>query len=259
MGMNAGAFHLIAPPPSPFNNPLLKEARNYPGFGGIGSGQCQIDRVDVPCDIVQNLMRGGAATYQYVALPQKTKKAVPQSIPGLNPFAGPSLRKPYGNRPWAQNGNGLIEFGSTPNQFAGLSVSRNTAPQNTHEIIPFGNVFRDMDYLLSNSVCHGFISDLIKNAEELTGHEAYSYDARELIQTIATETDPDGGYFLVDNGGGQGSAWGDIWAGTAGARIETRIYNGPPLTAQAIRDNQLSVAMTGLHETIHGAGGGNNA
>lgn len=36
LGMDAGAFHLPAPPP-PAYHPPLKDARDYPGFRGIGS------------------------------------------------------------------------------------------------------------------------------------------------------------------------------------------------------------------------------
>jgi YD repeat-containing protein len=62
MGMDAG---LINPFPLPSSRPPLQKERTYPGFGGIGSGQCQLDYIDTPCDVVQNLMEAGALQFQY--------------------------------------------------------------------------------------------------------------------------------------------------------------------------------------------------
>jgi YD repeat-containing protein len=56
MGMNAGAFHLIAPPPP--QHPPLVEARTYPGFADMVLGsQCRVDGIDMPCS-----MASGEAT-----------------------------------------------------------------------------------------------------------------------------------------------------------------------------------------------------
>jgi hypothetical protein len=60
MGMNAGAFHLIAPPPSPFNHPPLKDARSYPGFADSASDQCKMDFIDVPCDMAHSVIQSEA-------------------------------------------------------------------------------------------------------------------------------------------------------------------------------------------------------
>jgi YD repeat-containing protein len=57
MGSNAG---LMNPFPLTSTRPPLAEVRTYPGFGGIGGGQCQLDYIDTPCDIVHDLMEAGA-------------------------------------------------------------------------------------------------------------------------------------------------------------------------------------------------------
>jgi hypothetical protein len=57
LGMDAGTFHLIAPPPSNYRPPL-KEARDYPGFADMVLGsQCRVDGIDMPCG-----MAGSEAT-----------------------------------------------------------------------------------------------------------------------------------------------------------------------------------------------------
>jgi YD repeat-containing protein len=77
MGMDAGAFHLIAPPPPNYRPPLV-QARTYPGFADMLLGsQCRVDGIDMPCG-----MAGSEAT---VACPNND--CGPQVINGeLIPF-----------------------------------------------------------------------------------------------------------------------------------------------------------------------------
>ena len=269
------------PFPRTSTRPPLTQARTYPGFAEMMSNQCRVDGIDQPCGMsggtVQCPNNNCSAKWNgngfsiwnpstgWTRLGEGNSK--PSSIPptpGLNGFISPALRQRYGNRPWANRGSGVIGFSSSPNEFAGpsvtgLSVTGQVVSQNMAIPISYDHLFRDMDYLLSKSKCSKFISDLIKVAEGRTQRPAYSYDATELIRTIATQTDPEAGYRIIDNRGGQGSAGGDIWTGGAIAIVETRVIWGGDITAQAIRRAELGFALAGLHETIHLAGGGNNA
>jgi YD repeat-containing protein len=59
LGMNAGVFHPIAPSPSAYRPPL-KDARSYPGFADPATSQCQLDYIDLPCDMAMTMIRSGA-------------------------------------------------------------------------------------------------------------------------------------------------------------------------------------------------------
>jgi hypothetical protein len=80
MGMDAGAFHLIAPPP-PNYRPPLKEARDYPGFADSSSSQCRVDYVDIPCSIMQDLMHDAALAVRYLVSDYQGTGAKPQLKP----------------------------------------------------------------------------------------------------------------------------------------------------------------------------------
>ena len=183
LGMNAGVMN---PFPRTSTRPPLSEARTYPGFGGLGSGLCRIDRIDVPCDIVQNLMRAGATAYQSVVLSEGTKKPAPRPTPGLNRFAAPSVRNLYGNRPWAQSGNGAIFFSSSANQFAGQSVTGRADSQNSTFPPPTITDLRaDVEQLLRKPECARFVKDILNTVHKEFRHQPlFSDDALTLFDTI---------------------------------------------------------------------------
>jgi len=129
-------------------------------------------------------------------------------------------------------------------------------PQNTAPIVPPGNVIQTMYNLLENSRCSNFISSLINTARQLTGITPISYSARDLIGIVASQ--PNGGYHFVpgySNGSGGGEAGGSFAAGTAGADIGGQAY-GHGFPRSFLLTAQVDYALTGLHETIHLAGGG---
>jgi hypothetical protein len=82
LGMDAGAFHLIAPHP-PSYRPRLKEARDYPGFADSTSDQCRLDYLDTPCAIVLGMVASQAAK-----IDPRTNPSDAATLPGVIPLYG---------------------------------------------------------------------------------------------------------------------------------------------------------------------------
>ena len=144
------------------------------------------------------------------------------------------------------------------------SIVRQTKPQKP--VIRGHNIVQTMRNLLEDSRCSNFISNLINVARQLTGRNPYSYDANELIDAISNQPsnshfegiDFPNGYNFSGVGNG-GSAFGDIRRGEASVYAPASTYwNRPPTRSDIIRA-QVHLALIGLHETIHVAGGARTA
>jgi hypothetical protein len=187
---------------------------------------------------------------------QNTSQGSSQSTPGLNQFASPAFRASYGNRPWAKGGKGAIQFSSIPNPFMYRKVW----------LLPGGNVIQNMRNLASNPTCSGFISKLINVASQLTGRKPYSDNINELINLIIGQPDNSGlkgieisnGYHFSGVGGG-GSAFGDIGRGEATAEHDYFWTVRRTPTESDFLDAEIEIAIGGLHETVHVAGGAASA
>jgi YD repeat-containing protein len=81
MGMNAGSFHLIAPPPP--SHTTLVAARTYPGFSDTTSGHYLVDGIEETPEILNSMVISGA-----VKIAPNTNPSDVATLTGVTPIYG---------------------------------------------------------------------------------------------------------------------------------------------------------------------------
>jgi hypothetical protein len=158
--------------------PSLSETRSYPALAEMLGGHCSADGIDIPCGMAMSLLQNGAGRLCpnndcWIQPIRKSPQRRP--LPGLNPFAGPSVTERYGETAWAQHGNGTIAFSSRPNQFAGPSVTGHPAPSNYEratedEIDKLRSAIADT---LTDNACDKFVSETLSQLSN-TGNSIFN-------------------------------------------------------------------------------------
>ena len=166
------------------------------------------------------------------------------AFPIVDRFASLVVKKTCGDRPFARNGTGVIEFSSTPNQFASPFVRAQGTPQNP-EVPMTPEQLKEIRGRIEGFLtdkCAGFIDQLISS------QLGKAYDSRKSMladfDSIADISDGKGGFFFtkVPIGGGDAS-WSNI-PGYAKVRIDN--------SASFTDARRASGAAFGsLHEIIH--------
>jgi YD repeat-containing protein len=263
LGTNAGTS-------DPNTVPSMKLSL-YPAFGasqGSSDAQCNLDGMMTPCSRVFHAIGIGAAA------PCPNNNCGPRFNPnrdgpgrgGWQPLRlshqGFSLGSPV-SPPKAKSPK-LIPHPSTRPAAGPDETENDSDPQNSTlpPLVPPGSFFQNMFNLLESPRCSNFISSLINTARQLTGIKPISYSARELIGIMASQ--PNGGYLLSGGdphdrsryGAGGGGVGGSLASGDLEVDVGLMALQGGNNPSQSfLFDVQIGYAMTGLHETIHLAGG----
>jgi hypothetical protein len=176
----------------------FEAARTYPFFGNMISGQCIVDGIEMPCGMVSS----SATQPKPVGATTAQRSLRPKQLPGLNPFAAPSVKKLYGDRPWATSGNGVIEFSAQANPFAAPSVIYRTPLQKT--LVPREEVeaYRErIEETLKDERCSNFLSQLLDEVKTLTG-KSYNdiVTTFDNVKFYYMRTGVHGGYATFEHG-----------------------------------------------------------
>jgi hypothetical protein len=244
LGMDAGTFHLIAPPPSNYRPPL-KEARDYPGFADSTSSQCRVDGIDMPCGMVSS----------ETAVHCPNNDCGPQVINGeLVPFIAyddGSSSFDHAGESIGYYPDGVPKGGRKTRRKADDSFDHAYNPQNT--VIGFDTLWEDLADIIKDGTCRSFIADLVGTLQEQTGKKAHAFSVEGMLAELAKnpKNGTNGiGLYDINQGGrkvliGEGG-WDDNGKGYA--NISEIISTGGD-TPSAHRD----LARMLLHEIIHTA------
>ena len=262
MNSNVG---LTTPPsrhPTPLQVKLMFESA-YPSIGdamGPGANLCLVDGTRRPCGEV-GLMRqnqqvnecrynncGPRVTYNHE---RQREELTPQTINAKTGAYG------YWTSQLKHSETGVNGKMGKPESFwLRVFVSAQAAPQKTG-ILDLEKLRNNVEELLGDADCAGYVKALIKQAEENTRNNPAEFKAAPIPYNPAEFTNPldrfDEFKFTIGKTGFGGTVSGSLREGDATVHLND-LWNVPIWKGQPAVEVERALALTALHEMIHLAG-----